>query len=42
QNAAIIYTCTASALWKVRPKPIHLRFTQPIRIAHFIPQILGL
>jgi hypothetical protein len=38
QNAAIIHTCTASALWKVGPKPIHLRFTQAIKIAHSIPQ----
>jgi len=30
---------TASALWKVRLKPIHLRFTQKIKIAHSIPHL---
>jgi hypothetical protein len=41
KSAAIIYASTTSALWKERPKPIHLRVTQPIKIAHSIPHLWG-
>jgi hypothetical protein len=41
QNASVINAGTDSALRKVRPKPRHLRFAQPIKIAHDIPSKLG-
>jgi hypothetical protein len=37
KNASVINAGTASALRKVRPKPRHLRFAQPIKVAHDIP-----
>jgi hypothetical protein len=41
QYTKVIHTSTTSALWKVRPQPLHLRLSQPIQIAHNIPQQLG-
>jgi hypothetical protein len=37
QNAAIIHTRSAPALWKVRPETLHLRLSQPIQIAQHVP-----
>jgi hypothetical protein len=41
QCTKVIHASTTSALWKERPQPLHLRLSQPIQIAHDIPQQLG-
>jgi hypothetical protein len=42
QYTKVIHASTTSALWKIRPKPLHLRLSQPIQIAHDILQQLGI
>jgi hypothetical protein len=42
QYTKVIHASTTSALWKVRPQPLHLRLSQPIQIAHDILQQLGI
>jgi hypothetical protein len=41
QYTKVIHASTTSALWKVRPKLLHLRLSQPIQITHDILQQLG-
>jgi hypothetical protein len=41
QYTKVIHASTTSALWKLRPQPLHLRLSQPIQIAHDILQQLG-
>jgi hypothetical protein len=42
QYTKVIHESTSSALWKVRPKLLHLRLSQPIQIPHDILQQLGI
>jgi hypothetical protein len=42
QYTKVIHASTTSALWKLRPQPLHLRLSQPIQIARDILQQLGI
>ncbi len=42
QYPKVIHASTTSALWKLRPQPLHLRLSQPIQIARDILQQLGI
>ncbi|MBT8155442.1 hypothetical protein KMP13_16510 [Epibacterium ulvae] len=41
KDMSIINARYAMALWKIGPKPRHLIFVQPAKIAHKVPQIEG-